>query len=291
MPTRNSKSRLSEQEKKRRAQARQREKLLETKRREKAKAAWLKKQAKERDKALEKLLKNVRGKGIYDPKSLELTPYRRKRAKSIGDKFGELLDPAKYFFVPLPKKVRKSALEKARKINISTIRDGEEFREASKTGLFIAKKNYTKARLTIDKKSGELGITKSGKTKHGPNRGKQYKEHLPLVDFDELTRSKERLRKMAERLGPLKKGETLAFSVTENGASGYSKNIYKNIDFLLKDLEKYEMITPARVQFYRHISIVKVKATENWYEMHPRTDAGFRGKAARRRINAKGRNY
>src|SRR4051812_23957297 len=64
-------------------------------------------QAKERDRMLLRTIKAAKGKGIYNPKELKLTKYRRYRANQIAKQFGDFLDPKKFFFVKAPPKAKK----------------------------------------------------------------------------------------------------------------------------------------------------------------------------------------
>lgn len=220
---------------------------------------------------LRHLLKNVRGKGIYDPKGNELTKYRKSRLRKAVKEFGSYLDPTKYFFVPAPKNRKKEVIERATNLKIKT----------SSIGVFIEKAGHKKATLKEDKKRREIYIERSGKTKRGATKGKRYRTITPLASLDELDNERVRIKALADGLGKLKKNEVLAFKIQENGGEGYSHLTFGNIDLLLNYLDKYKKSAPAKINFYRHIQVEKVETSDKWFKEHPVQAAGRPGQKAR----------
>lgn len=232
------------------------------------------------DKELKDIIKAARKVGLYAPKGIELTPYRRKRAREIKANFAEYIDPNKHFFLPANKAAKKRILERASQLQMQT----------SRTGLFFPKDNYKTAKLKENKKTGEYGIIRKGKVKRGPNAGKEYTDFTPLPSLDEFDIQRQRLRDMAEELGPLGPGEAFAFEIIEVGHEGYSHRTFNGgdteraIDALLEYINTYEKHTAAMVHFMRHIRVVKTQP-KTWWEMHPPVSPKRRGRIRKSRNN------
>lgn len=225
---------------------------------------------KERDGLLLYAMKRASKTGLYNPKEFKLTKYRRKRTEEILHLYGQVLSPDKYFFLKANKKDR--ARVKARADAMQML--------GTKTGIFVHRNGYNKASIKVDRKRGELYIERSGKTKRGPTKGKIYRSVLPLASIDELTFEKDRLRALAKQLGPLKQGEVLTFKVVEDGLEGYHNKTYSDIELMINYLGLYQKTLAARVQFYRHIEIVKTKSSD-WRAVHKSTTVGRKGRKAR----------
>lgn len=234
-------------------------------------------QAKERDRILMHTIKATAGKGIYTPKEFKLTKYRRYRANKALREFGEFLDPSKYFFIKAPPKAKKQVIERAESLHM----------KHTKSGLFIAKEGHKKAALKYDKTHKEFTIERVGRTKRGPTRGVRYRTVTPLASLDELDKERDRIRRMADRLGPLSKNERVVFKVIENGFEGYSHHTFSNIELLLRHLENYQKTLPAKVNFFRHIQVEKVSSAGQWFADHPATNPGRKGRKQRDEIRAK----
>lgn len=209
-------------------------------------------QKSQHERNLRAIMRNARGKGIYDPKGTELTKYRRSRLAKIHKEFGDLLNPRKFFFIAPPKKTRGAVKVRAEGLEYKTTR----------SGFFIPKENYTVAKLKEDNKRGELYVERSGKTKRGDNKGKRYRSIIPLASLDDLDREKDRIIHLASQHKLDGKHDQLAFIVKENGFEGMSKHTFSRIDQLLDHLERYKKSIAARVQFLRHIDIVKTTSKE-----------------------------
>lgn len=210
-------------------------------------------------KLLTNILRNVRGKGIYDPKSLELTKYRKARAKKVLKEYGTFLDTKKYFFVKAPKTRRAEVKERAIALRL----------KPTSTGVFVERQGHKKATLKENKKNKELYIERSGRTKSGPLKGKRYTSHLPLASVDELDKEKDRLREMAKRMPLRNRGERLAFKIRENGIDGYSHSTFNSIEGLLSYLGQYHKSIAARINFFRHIELERVETNMEWSLAHP----------------------
>lgn len=221
---------------------------------------FLKKQTayfKERDKELTKLLKNVRGKGIYEPKGNALTPYRRKRLAEVKAQFGQYLDPNENFFLPAKGAARERIIERAKSLEMAT----------TKKGLFFPKANYKTARLKYDRKHDEFIVNRKGKVKHGEKAGRIYQSNIPLASLDALDHERDRIRAMAASLGPLEPNERLVFKVMENSNEGFSHAVFGNVELLLRYLENYKKKQASKVNFFRHIEVEK-SGTKEWFAAH-----------------------
>lgn len=233
-------------------------------------------QKKERDRILVRTMKLASGKDIYTPKEFKLTKYRRYRATKAAKEFGEFLDPKKYFFVKAPKKAKKQIVSRAEQLQMKYTR----------AGVFIEKGGHTRVKLIESKRRNEYAIVRSGKTKRGPTKGRRYTTLTPLASIDDLANEKQRIRDMANSLGRLKKGEFLTFKVVENGFEGFHGTLYSNIDLLLLALENYKKTMAAKINFFRHIEIVKTSGTI-WFASHPGTNPGPSGRKQRDQIRAR----
>lgn len=215
--------------------------------------------AREKELKLKITMTAVKGKGIYDPKGDDLTKYRKTRLNKIAKEFGDFFDISKFEFIPVPKDNSKTLLERATGLDFKTTR----------LGLFAPKNHYSKVQLKKDKKRNEFYIERSGKTKWGINSGRKYRSITPLASVDELSNEIERIKNMGEKLGPLGKNERLTFEVNETGNEGYSHATFKDIKSLMNYLDQYLKTTAAKLQFYRHISIVKTESVKKWFQEHP----------------------
>lgn len=213
------------------------------------------------ERTLKTALKQVRGKGIYEPKGIELTPYRRGRIKKVVKEYGDLLDPKKYFFLEAPKARREEVKTRAESLRLKNTR----------RGVFIERQGYRKAVLKEDKSNHELYIERTGRIKRGPTKGKKYRTITPLASLDELDAEKDRLRKLADKFLPLKPNQRFAFSVKENGYEGFSHQTFTDIERLLSYLEFYQKTAASRINFYRHIELEVVESAAEWFSEHPAT--------------------
>lgn len=217
---------------------------------------------KERDHILMRALKRTKAIGLYNPKELKLTKYRRMRANNLLKTWGTLLDPKEFFFLKADKVKRKTLFERAESLLI----------KHTKTGLLVPRQGHTKAELKTDK-TGEEYIKLSGKTKRGKNKGRTYTNVTPIASLDELDKARDRLRNLAKKLGPLKSNERLTFIVIENGIEGYSERNFSDIDQLLNALDEYQKSIASRINFYRHIQIQKITITTRLAKYKPRRAA------------------
>lgn len=233
-------------------------------------------QKRERDQILMRAIKRTAKVGIYNPKELKLTKYRRYRARKAIREYGDFLTPSKFFFVKAPVKAKKSIFERADSLQIKHTR----------TGLLVPKEGHTRARLKTDKKRKEFFIERSGRTKRGPTRGVRYRTITPLASIDELDFERDRLRRLAKQLGPIGPKDRITFKVIENGLEGYSHATFSNIELLINYLEHYRKSIPAKVNFFRHIAIEKTSASQ-WFAEHPATSAGRKGRKSRDEIRGR----
>ncbi len=207
---------------------------------------------KRKERAYLKDLRQLEKTGLYNPKSHELTRYRRQRIARTVRENKELLSD-RFFFIPVTKKQKAKGIERASALHMIT----------SKRGIFIEKQGYEKAVLRRSSFSpkGELEIRLLGKYKQGENKGKIHEERIPLAPLDALIVEKERLRKAVDAFGPLGPNESLAFIIDntdEGGSIGYSYNVYDDIELLIDALEKrYARSDAARIDMFRHIRIRK----------------------------------
>ena len=218
--------------------------------------------------------------GIYNPKSPELTRYRKTKLNKISKEFGQFFNINKFTFVAAPKADKKLVISRATAL---------EFKP-TKEGFFIPNLNYGKVTLKKNKKNKEYYIERSGKTKWGKNTGRKYKSVTPLASVDELGKEIDRIKEMAKKFGPLSGNERLAFEITEQDNQGFSKSTFETIERLLAELETYQKSVAARINFLRHISVVKTESFKVWYKDHPPKPPKSFSRRIFTKANVKGRN-
>jgi hypothetical protein len=228
--------------------ARQRD---QTKQREK----FLKELRREEERNLRSILKHVRATGIYNPKSDELTSYRKKRLRAVKKEYGRFLGNKDFKFIAAP----KEAIDRANSLEFKT----------TKKGLFAPTQGFKSVSLKKDDKRGEYYIYRGKKIKMGERAGKRYTAITPLVSVDELASEKVRLAEYVRKLEPLKGNERFAFVVKEQGFEGYSHSTFTHIDDIVTYLDRYNKTLSARVNFLRHIEIVKTGSAKVWFAEHP----------------------
>lgn len=217
-----------------------------------AKKSSSKKSKKQSDSELNRIAKWAIKFGIYQPKDNTLTRKRRSTLAKIGRDFAEQMKPnSEFIFAPIPKetkrKERKDISDKGAQIG----------GKATKTGLFVPAEKHKKARVGKDKKTGEFFVEKSGKVKKGDTTQRKIKSRTPLSGLDALEKEKERLRKLGEGLGPLRKGERIVFVIRDEQGEGVSNRTYDTVERIFSDLDNYRKNVPTRTGFYRHVTIEK----------------------------------
>jgi hypothetical protein len=263
LPKNSSPSRRSTQVKRRNAELAQRRLAREANKVHRAYTKHVERVRKQERIAQEKLLRNVlrsvKGTGIYEPRSLELTRYRKARAKKVHREYGKYLDRKEYFFVKAPKARRAEVRERAEGLHL----------KSTPTGVFVEREGHKTASIKENKKNKELYIARKGRTKRGPLKGRVYTSILPLASIDELDNERDRLRELAKTLPLRNKRERLAFKVRENGIEGYSHSTFESVEGIIRYLDKYPKGTSARINFYRHIELERVETGLEWNLTHP----------------------
>jgi hypothetical protein len=149
--------------------------------------------------------------------------------------------------------------------------------KATRTGLFYPKAGYTRAKLLVDPKTGEVDIKRTGRRKKGTTKVRTYESILPVANVDEIDEQFERIRRAAERLTPLKEGERLAFIIREGDHAGYSNRTFLSIDNMIAYIAEYRgrhgskwtRTQPEWVSFLRSVEIEKTGSSLQWFTDHP----------------------
>lgn len=207
-------------------------------------------------------LRKLQQRGLIKTTGNEATTTLKRKIGIAKTKYATELDDTKTFFIKTPRNKTGAAI-KAR---------------AEKMGLITTDKGIFYERGFRRGSSAELKTTKTGKATLIIKEPKTEKSRartiaIPIEGVDELERKKDRLRKEAEALGPLKKGEHLTFRVTEKNREGISKHHFRTADQIFHWISQYErapsrrLNTPGKRQgwrnyFYRHIDIVKMTTSE-----------------------------
>lgn len=228
----------------------------------------------------ERELERLQETGIYNPKSQSITPYKIRRINRAMREFGEFLDPSQFFFIPVEKGDRREILDRASKLKMAT----------SPRGIFHEKDGFARASLqkSYQGPKGEFAIHRTGKVKTGPNAGLKKEDWVPLASIDELTKEPERLNREAEKLGPLDKGDRLAFKIVDDTGEGLSRQTFANRRLLNDKLMQYKRSNAAKIFMYRHVIIEKTTAFE--WQQKRRGDKAARETKKRQARETKKRN-
>lgn len=231
-------------------------------------------------------LNKLKSFGLLQPTGNEGTATLKKKIVNAEREYEDQLKPGKNFFIRIPRgKAGQIALDKAKQLGLQTTTKGFFFeKEGAQSAKLIVTKTG-KARLITKKKiTGKYGNTRTRTTA------------IPLDTVDELTRQQDKLRREAERLGPLKRGESLSFRVVEKDREGFSRNHFSDIELLIKYIEAYEkrpsLNTPVKRRlwknyFFRHIEIIKTTRAETKARVYERDQEAIRAKARRARQRKK----
>lgn len=225
-------------------------------------------------------LAKLKSLGILQPTGNEGTATLKKKIVRAEREYADQLKPGKNFFIRIPRgKGGKIALDKAKQLGLQT----------TSKGFFFEKEGAKSAKITVSK-TGKARLIIKRKTT-GPEGNIRIRTRIvPIDTMDELIRQQDKLRKEAERLGPLKKGESLSFLVTEKGREGFSRNHFSNIDLLINYISQYEkrpsLNTPLKKKlwknyFFRHIEIIKTTRAETKARIYERDAEKNRAKARR----------
>lgn len=237
-----------------------------------------------REKEYKRKAKLLAKAGIYEPKGSELTEYRKRRINKEFTKFEQYIDDprGKFFFVSAAKldnKQRRKFLSNADQLNMVT----------TKKGVFLQKEGQRKARISYSKKRDEFDIVLTGKIKWGPNSGKGITQRIPVAPLDHLHNEEQRLRSMAESMGPLKKSDILSFVVYENGAlTGAHRGTFDSVEGVMKRLNEYHHDNAAQKLAFFRLVIIQKSTILDWKRDHPtpyNQTARGRGKRGKRHPN------
>lgn len=204
--------------------------------------------------------------GAYDPKSSDLTPYKRKRINSAWKEFGPLIDNPRnpVFFVAAPKgdkKRRDEFLRQAKALDIKT----------TPKGVLYAKGGHTKAQLRYDPRDEEFRIKLTGKVKRGDRKGKRYQDVIAVAPLDRIQDERGRIRRMADEFGQLKKGEQIGFVLQENNREvGASRATFHSAEALMRyvDANYHRDNKAAKLAFLRMV-VVRKTTLFQWTKDHP----------------------
>lgn len=193
--------------------------------------AELKRLERQRNKEFAALLKPLQKFGIYNPKETKLTKYRAARVRKAYKEFADMLDPTKFLFAQAPKKKARTLKKKAKAF--------PDVYKPTNRGIFVAREGFKTAKVQVDK-SGEASIIRAGKSETGERVRRRTKSITPLATLDDMDRQRDKIRKAAEKLGPLKPGEGYVYIIKDNGGENYGRNIYGSLDLLLAKLDGYD---------------------------------------------------
>jgi hypothetical protein len=222
-------------------------------------------QNREYERELKRHMKALEKIGAYRPTGKNLTKSRKREVRRRFRKFEEFLtgDYAFVFIRARKPDRRKKALDLARENQMVT----------APKGIFIERtRDFVKARARRDRKTGEYEIVVE-KKRRGETGERETTEIIPLKPLGALGDELIRIKRDAEKLGPLGKNDRLAFKVYVNDRDGYSHNIYGDPESLIFDLEqRYEQMVPwFKHVFFRSITVEKTSRTR-WLTEHPRPD-------------------
>ncbi len=236
---------------------------------------------KARDKEYRRRKQILKKFGIYEPKGVELTRYRKHEINRYWSEFHDVVTRPEKYLIAKPSKSlttnqKRKALAKAKEMDVAYV---------TKKTVILPREGYTGATIRYSKKDDEAYIIRRGKVKHGINKGKRYTDHLSLAGLDGLEKVKDKLKRQSKRLGPLKEGQVYVFKVIVKGETyGYSHSNFENLDLLTDYVLRYHNNIPQQISFARLIHIEKHMPFE-WNRDRPRPLT----REQRRRLRLKGR--
>ena len=216
--------------------------------------------------------------GLYQPKALVLTKYRKSRINKLWNSFEEELTSKNVLFVKFPQNISPAKLRE---------RAGAMEMKSSRKGIFVEKEGQRHGHMQYNKEFGEYEIILTGKTKFGKRRGSKIREQIPLAKASAIEKELSKL-KMQARSEKLKKGEYYRIKVTAPNSDGFSRMIYKDINEALAYLKLMEKPMASRLAFYRYLSIEKV--TEIQHRREYKAKIKVRNTNKKRQVNKTGRN-
>lgn len=219
------------------------------------------------DKHLRSILRKLEKTGVYAPRTTDLTRWKRSHIRSLEREYGQLLDPDKFFFIPVPKKQRKTVKERAPGMDL----------KATHTGVFFPKAGYKRAKLLVDPKTGDIDVKRTGRVKKGTTRERRYESIQPIANVDEIDDQFDRIRRAAEKLTPLQEGERLAFIIRDGDHAGYSNQVFTRVERMIAYIQNYRArhgskwtrTLPDWVNFLRSVEIEKTGSSLKWFTDHP----------------------
>jgi hypothetical protein len=228
-----------------------------------------KRKAQKRERDYRHKLKALEKVGAYEPKSDELTPYRKGRINSLWKALGDKVEArpgarATFFYVPADKLTgpqRKAFLANARSLDIAT----------TKKGVFLQREGQRRARLAYNKDNDEFDIVLTGKVKWGENKGKRIEDRIPIGPVDRIGRELERIENVASKFGKMGKGEAISFIVVEQGEEvGASQSTFSDAKRLRDyiDTRYHRDNKAAKLKFLRMVRVRKTTLTQ-WGQDHP----------------------
>lgn len=246
-------------------------------------------------------LKAIKAIGVYEPKSSELTRYRKTRINKAykaheqyvsprlknqvrgytGPDLDKISGPDHYFFVSadkLSKSQRKEFLRNARSLDMVT----------TPRGVILEREGHRKARIKYDKRRDEFDIVLTGKVKRGPDRGKVSTQRIPVAPLDHLQDEEKRLRAMAQSFGPLGPNDILSFKLYDNHVEvGAHRGTYDSVAGVMNALNQYHKDNKgARLAFFRLVTVQKSTMTQ-WVKDHPSSrTARNKAKGSKRKMYA-----
>lgn len=222
------------------------------------------------DKGTKKQLAKLNAVGLFKPTGRESPATLKRKVSKITKSHSQELNPDRTFFVKVPKgKNTQTVLAKAKELGLQTTSKGFFFEK--KPGFKGTASKDQEAILTVTKTGKARLVIKSSGRSQQTGRVKTQLHVIPLDTPDQLIQQENRLRREADRLMPLKKGESLSFIVTEKDRSGFSRDSFKTADDVIRHISHYEkrrdLNTPTKKKlwknyFFRHVSIIKTTRAE-----------------------------
>lgn len=227
---------------------------------------------KQTKKELRRKLSRLKSTGIYQPRSTEITDYRKRKINALYKQFQKQLETDEFVFAKFPPKTEKKLKAKAKALNLPV----------TSTGVFVGKDGQRKAKIQFNRQLQEYEIALTGKAKYGKRAGTKITSYLPLASVDTIEKEMQRLEGEANTHN-LKSNEYLRIRVTETGNDGFSEKIFKDFSALSNYLEGYKKSKSQRIAFYRYLTIEKVTIAQHNIDKSNRS-------TKKRKVNRTGRN-
>lgn len=206
-----------------------------------------------KDAAYTKQLKRLQTTGYYTPKSLDITPYRKRRINALTREVGNLIDADKFFFVKTSKRTREAFRQSGQEVS----RKGVFFPREPEKGHYLER-----GKLVRRKGRGRFDFIGERTVKNSKIAGRHKETFIfPGAGPDALMKSRRHLGDMAKEMGAVSPGpnKRFRFVISDGQGSFMSKRAFSNLDDLWAHALSYRKKFGEKVALIDKLTVVIVE--------------------------------